>query len=103
MNFGSKLSPFPDILHLCHVYCLRALVSTPATSPPLSASLQPLLREDFDAKTFATTTIQCQMVGETLQKLANGIAALDKELYSQVVHGSKTVDALHRIMRKPNK
>ena len=49
-----------------------------------AASLQPLLREDFDAKTFATTTIQCQMVGETLQKLANGIAALDKELYSQV-------------------
>lgn len=25
------------------------------------------------------------MVGETLQKLTNGIAALDKELYSQVV------------------
>jgi len=48
------------------------------------ATLQPLLRDDFDAKTFATTTIQCQMVGETLLKLANGIAALDKELYSQV-------------------
>ncbi len=52
------------------------------TSP---VTLQPLLKDDFDAKVFATSIIQCQMVGETLQKLTNGIAALDKELYSQVV------------------
>ena len=66
--------------------CSRAFAYDPS-----AASLQPLLQEDFDAKTFATTTIQCQMVGETLQKLANGIAALDKELYSQVkwVEGRK--------------
>ena len=62
------------------------------------------------------------MVGETLQKLANGIAALDKELYSQVkgldgrkrenerarnrkevVDGGKMADVWHRIMRKPNR
>lgn len=69
------------VLFTCiYIYCSRAFVNAPS----LSASLQPLLQENFDAKTFATTTIQCQMVGETLQKLANGIAALDKELYSQV-------------------
>ena len=51
----------------------------------LSASLGPLLEEGFEAKAFATATIQNQMVGDTLQKLANGIAALDKELYSQVL------------------
>lgn len=49
------------------------------------ATLQPLLGEGFDAKAFATGIIQCQMVGETLQKLTNGITALDKELYTQVV------------------
>ena len=49
-----------------------------------SATLQPLLGEGFDAKAFATGIIQCQMVGETLQKLTNGIAALNKELYTQV-------------------
>ena len=41
--------------------------------------------EDFDAKNFASSAIQSQMVGETLSKLTNGIALLDKELYTQVV------------------
>ena len=50
-----------------------------------SASLQPLLVDEFDAKSFATRTIQAQMVGETLSKLAEGISLLDKELYTQVV------------------
>jgi hypothetical protein len=48
-------------------------------------SLEGLLEEDFDAKSFASTAIQSQMVGETLSKLTNGIALLDKELYTQVV------------------
>lgn len=52
---------------------------------PLTASLEGLLLEDFDAKSFASSTIQSQMVGETLAKLTSGIAVLDKELYSQVV------------------
>ena len=56
----------------------------PVPGYPSPASLQPLLGEKFDAKAFATNIIQCQMVGETLQKLTNGITALDKELYSQV-------------------
>ena len=47
--------------------------------------MQPLIRENFDPKTFATQTIQSQMVGETLGKLAEGITSLDNELYSQVV------------------
>lgn len=50
-----------------------------------TASLVSLLREDFDPKAFASSTIQAQMVGDTLSKLANGIALLDKELYTQVV------------------
>ncbi len=50
-----------------------------------TATLQPLLSEEFDPKVFATSIIQCQMVGETLQKLTNGIATLDQELSSQVV------------------
>ncbi|CAI8014359.1 Conserved oligomeric Golgi complex subunit 5 [Geodia barretti] len=49
------------------------------------ACLSPLLEEGFEAKSFAAATMQNQMVGDTLQKLAIGIAALDKELYSQVV------------------
>ena len=48
-------------------------------------ALESLLKEDFDAKSFAATTIHSQMVGETLSKLASGITVLDKELYSQVV------------------
>lgn len=63
-------------------------LSIPQSFPPLLylyiASLRPLLEEGFEAKAFATATIQNQMVGDTLQKLANGIATLDKELYSQV-------------------
>ena len=47
--------------------------------------MQPLIQENFDPKTFATQTIQSQMVGETLGKLAEGITSLDKELYNQVV------------------
>ena len=58
-------------------------------SLPLSLThtetLQPLLSDEFEAKSFATRTIQAQMVGETLSKLAEGISLLDKELYSQVV------------------
>ncbi len=65
-----------------------ALIREPAnwcsrSRPP--ATLQPLLSEEFDPKVFATSIIQCQMVGETLQKLTNGITTLDQELYSQVV------------------
>ena len=56
----------------------------PYSVPAHVATLQPLLGEGFDAKAFATGIIQCQMVGETLQKLTNGITALDKELYTQV-------------------
>ena len=48
-------------------------------------SLKPLVQEDFDPKSFAAQTIQSQMVGEMLGKLAEGITSLDKELYSQVV------------------
>ena len=67
-----------------HIHAQRGkfLSSFPPSSTP--AALRPLLEEGFEAKAFATATIQNQMVGETLQKLANGIAALDKELYSQV-------------------
>lgn len=50
-----------------------------------TASLEGLLEENFDAKSFASSAIQSQMVGETLSKLTNGIALLDKELYTQVV------------------
>lgn len=49
------------------------------------ASLEGLLQENFDPKTFASSAIQSQMVGETLSKLADGIACLDKQLYTQVV------------------
>ena len=49
------------------------------------ASLEGLLQENFDAKAFASSAIQSQAVGETLAKLGNGIALLDKELYTQVV------------------
>lgn len=52
---------------------------------PPAASLEALLEENFDPKTFASTAIQSQMVGETLSKLTSGIALLDKELYTQVV------------------
>ena len=47
-------------------------------------TIRPLLQDRFNAKSFATAAIQTQTVGETLQKLANGIAELDKALYSQV-------------------
>ncbi|KAL5497180.1 hypothetical protein EMCRGX_G013605 [Ephydatia muelleri] len=48
-------------------------------------TLRPLLEDKFNAKSFATAAIQSQTIGETLQKLANGIAELDRALYSQVV------------------
>ena len=62
----------------------RMCIWPTSLSLSLSATLSPLLEEGFEAKAFATATIQNQMVGDTLHKLANGIAALDKELYSQV-------------------
>ncbi len=49
------------------------------------AALEGLLQENFDPKSFASSAIQSQMVGETLAKLTNGIASLDEELYTQVV------------------
>ena len=58
-------------------------MSTPPLPP--TASLEGLLQENFDAKSFASSAIQSQMVGETLAKLSSGIAVLDKELYTQVV------------------
>ena len=70
-----------------HAVCVLLESLSGKTRVPLSlstAALSPLLEEGFEAKAFATATIQNQMVGDTLQKLANGIAALDKELYSQV-------------------
>lgn len=49
-------------------------------------SLLSLLEDDFDPKSFATHTIQTQMVGEVLQKLIQGVDELDQELYTQVGH-----------------
>ncbi len=53
--------------------------------PLFAVFLEGLLQEGFDAKVFASSAIQSQAVGETLAKLSNGIALLDKELYTQVV------------------
>ena len=50
-----------------------------------AASLESLLQENFDPKSYASSIIQSQMVGETLAKLTDGIASLDKELYTQVI------------------
>ena len=48
------------------------------------AALETLLCEDFDAKSYASSIIHSQTVGETLGKLSSGIAALNKELSTQV-------------------
>ena len=47
--------------------------------------MQNLFQENFNPKSYASSVIQSQMVGETLAKLSDGITQLDKELYSQVV------------------
>ncbi len=47
--------------------------------------MKALVAEDFDPKSFAAQTMQSQMVGEMIGKLADGISSLDKELYTQVV------------------
>ena len=47
-------------------------------------TLKPIFQEGFDPKAFSKAVIQCQAIGETLQKLNKGISELDKELYSQV-------------------
>lgn len=60
-------------------------INTIITKITNSASLESLLREDFDPKSYASSIIQSQMVGETLAKLTDGIASLDKELYTQVI------------------
>ena len=86
--------PLSLSLSLYHIQTHKCSFShTPSPPPPPlffplslpSDSLQPLLNDDFEAKSFATRTIQAQMVGETLSKLAEGISLLDKELYTQVV------------------
>ncbi len=40
--------------------------------------------DDFDPKSYATSVIQSQIVGETLEKLTYGISSLKMELNKQV-------------------
>ncbi len=40
--------------------------------------------DDFDPKSYATSVIQSQIVGETLEKLTDGISSLKMELNKQV-------------------
>ncbi len=40
--------------------------------------------DDFDPKSYATSVIQSQLVGETLEKLTDGISSLKMELNKQV-------------------
>lgn len=43
------------------------------------------LEKDFDPKGYANNVIQSRAIGECLEKLADGVRLLDKELHSQVV------------------
>ncbi|XP_046839867.1 conserved oligomeric Golgi complex subunit 5-like [Xenia sp. Carnegie-2017] len=43
------------------------------------------LEKDFDAKGYANNVIESKAIGDCLEKLADGIRLLDKELHSQVV------------------
>ncbi|CAB4024113.1 conserved oligomeric Golgi complex subunit 5-like isoform X3, partial [Paramuricea clavata] len=48
-------------------------------------TFEKFLEKDFDAKGYANNVIQSRAIGECLEKLADGVRLLDKELHSQVV------------------
>jgi hypothetical protein len=48
------------------------------------ATFEKFLEQDFDAKGYANNVIQSRAIGECLEKLADGVRLLDKELHSQV-------------------
>lgn len=49
------------------------------------ATFERFLDNDFDPKGYANNVIQSRAIGECLEKLADGVRLLDKELHSQVV------------------
>lgn len=49
------------------------------------ATFEKFLEKDFDPKRYANNVIQSRAIGECLEKLADGVRLLDKELHSQVV------------------
>jgi hypothetical protein len=51
----------------------------------ISATFEKFLEKDFDAKGYANNVIQSRAIGECLEKLADGVRLLDKELHSQVI------------------
>ena len=49
------------------------------------------LEKDFDPKGYANNVIQSRAIGECLEKLADGVRLLDKELHSQVIGFKKKI------------